>query len=294
MTTELVAASTSSAHKVFFIGPNKTGTRSWCELLSSLGLRTLHDAATWSAASRRKDLAFFEKHDAFCDGDVFDVGWLAAAFPQAKFVYNSRALLPWLVSRVFHAQDTTHAFLAGRVKSLALHNDDATVACWVIQRDARLQRARELLPPERLAVLDITAGGTKQLLAALRPLLPPAAAARAAAASALPHRGERASARPEESAQLAERRVREVLRRMKASPTAIEMSGAPWTEAMAEACPRLHGMGGVSAGGRKIATGRKNATAAAAAGAAGAAAAHERRQQTKGGRVEKGSAHKGR
>ena len=73
MTTELVAASTSSAHKVFFIGPNKTGTRSWCELLSSLGLRTLHDAATWSAASRRKDLAFFEKHDAFCDGDVFDV-----------------------------------------------------------------------------------------------------------------------------------------------------------------------------------------------------------------------------
>ena len=42
-------------------------------MLQNLGMRTLHDAASWSAASRRHDLSFFSKHDAFCDGDVFDV-----------------------------------------------------------------------------------------------------------------------------------------------------------------------------------------------------------------------------
>lgn len=263
------AASTSIEHKVFFIGPNKTGTRSWCDLLKSLGLRTLHDGASWSAASRRADLAFFERHDAYCDGDAFDVAWLASAFPRATFVYNTRALLPWLVSRVFHAQDATHSFLAGNVKSLALHNDDATVACWVIQRDTRLQRARELLPPERLAVLDITtATSSAQLLAQLRPLLPPQVANRVASAAgsgtSLPHRGERSSERSAQQVQLAEARVRAVLRRMHADPTATEMSGATWTQPMADGCPRLTGMGGVSLGVRA----RANATKTTKRGAA--------------------------
>ena len=268
MTAAVVAAAATSsdAHKVFFIGPNKTGTRSWCELLQNLGMQTLHDAASWSAASRRHDLVFFSKHDAFCDGDVFDVEWLAAAFPRATFVYNSRALLPWLLSRFFHAQDATHAFLAGHVKSLALHNDDATAACWVLQRDARLLRARQLLGSSRLAVLDITAPEPKRLLADLRPMLPPGARARVTGMSQqLPHRGERASDRSEQSSEYVERRLREVLRRMRASPSAVGLSGATWTQAMVDACPRLHGMGGVSVGQRGN---RKNATRLKAAKAA--------------------------
>ena len=40
-----------------------------------------------------------------------------------------------------------------------------------------------------------------------------------------------------------------VLRRMKANESATMASGARWTEAMADACPRLFGMGGVSRGG---------------------------------------------
>ena len=258
-------ATTSDAHKVFFIGPNKTGTRSWCELLQNLGMRTLHDAASWSAASRRHDLSFFSKHDAFCDGDVFDVEWLATAFPRATFIYNSRALLPWLMSRFFHAQDATHAFLTGRVSSLALHNDDATAACWVLQRDARLLRARELLSSTRLAVLDIASPSPERLLADLRPMLPPSARTRLAGLKQLPHRGERASDRPEQSSEHVERRLREVLRRMRASPGAVELSGASWTQAMVDACPRLHGMGGVSTGQRGN---RKNATRLKAAKAA--------------------------
>ena len=258
-------ATTSDAHKVFFIGPNKTGTRSWCELLQNLGMRTLHDAASWSAASRRHDLSFFSKHDAFCDGDVFDVEWLATAFPRATFIYNSRALLPWLMSRFFHAQDATHAFLSGRVSSLALHNDDATAACWVLQRDARLLRARELLSSTRLAVLDIASPSPERLLADLRPMLPPSARTRLAGLKQLPHRGERASDRSEQSSEHVERRLREVLRRMRASPGAVELSGASSTQAMVDACPRLHGMGGVSTGQRGN---RKNATRLKAAKAA--------------------------
>ena len=257
----------SDAHKVFFIGPNKTGTRSWCELLQNLGMRTLHDSATWSAASRRHDLAFFSKHDAFCDGDTFDVEWLAAAFPRATFVYNSKPLLPWLLSRFFHAQDATHSFLAGSVKSLALHNDDATAACWVLQRDARLLRARELLPPHRLAVLDITSPSQQQLLADLGPMLPPPARARVAEMNQqLPHRGERASGRSERSSEHEAARLREVLRRLRASASAVGLSGATWTQAMVDACPRLHGMGGVSTG---LQGNRKNATRLKAAESSG-------------------------
>lgn len=265
LTADVMAATTSDAHKVFFIGPNKTGTRSWCELLQNLGMRTLHDAASWSAASRRHDLSLFSNHDAFCDGDVFDVEWLAAAFPRATFIYNSRALLPWLMSRFFHAQDSTHAFLTGRVSSLALHNDDATAACWVLQRDARLLRARELLSSTRLAVLDIASPSPERLLADLRPMLPPSARMRLAGMKQLPHRGERASDRSDQSSEHVERRLREVLRRMRASPGAVELSGATSTQAMVDACPRLHGMGGVSTGQRGN---RKNATRLKAANAA--------------------------
>ena len=140
---------------------------------------------------------------------------------------------------------------------MALHNDDATAACWVLQRDARLLRARELLSSTRLAVLDIASPSPERLLADLRPMLPPSARTRLAGMKQLPHRGERASDRSEQSSEHVERRLREVLRRMRASPGAVELSGATSTQAMVDACPRLHGMGGVSTGQRGN---RKNAT----------------------------------
>ena len=139
-------------------------------MLHLLGLRVAHDAA-WGRATHTKDLSYFDRADAFCDGDDFDVDWLAKAFPAAKFVFNTRPLLPWLTSRVFHAEDSVHAFLGGAVKSLALHNDDATVACWVIQRDKRLAQARKLVP-ERLLVADVTVPSVSaaQFVGALAPL----------------------------------------------------------------------------------------------------------------------------
>jgi len=183
---------TSGRRLLFFIGPNKTGTRSWAELLcTAFGLRVMHDAGAWSRASRAHDRAFFVdgEHDAFTDGEHFDVAWLMSSFPRSTFVFNTRPLLPWLVSRHFHAQDSTHAFLAGHVKTLALHNDDATVACWVMQRDASLRAAEELLATSgRLAVLDITAAESDPaaFFGALHPLLPghPTAGPRS-----IPHRG---------------------------------------------------------------------------------------------------------
>ena len=187
-----VATAVSDRRLLFFIGPNKNGTRSWAELLRlAFGLRVMHDAGAWSRASRAHDQTFFadDENDAFTDGENFDVAWLMVNFPRAKFCFNTRPLLPWLVSRHFHAQDSTHAFLAGHVKSLALHNDDSTVACWVIQRDASLRRAEELLAKrERLAVLDITSADSEPaaFFAALAPMLPrqPTAGSRS-----IPHRG---------------------------------------------------------------------------------------------------------
>lgn len=71
----------------------------------------LHGAAEWSRKSVSHDLAYFADgpYDAYADGEGFDVRWLASAFLRASFIFNTRPLLPWLVSRFFHAQDSVHA-----------------------------------------------------------------------------------------------------------------------------------------------------------------------------------------
>mmetsp|Transcript_14161 Transcript_14161/g.38471 ORF Transcript_14161/g.38471 Transcript_14161/m.38471 type:complete len:290 (-) Transcript_14161:384-1253(-) len=239
----------SSRRLLFLIGPNKTGTRSWAQLLQeAFGLRVLHDAASWSRASRAHDQAFFSEGewDAFADGEAFDVEWLATTFPTATFLFNTRPLLPWLVSRHFHVQDSTHAFLAGHVKSLALHNDDATVACWVMQRDAALSRAQALLQGTgRLAVLDITAAeaSPKAFFSALEPILP---GRMRSEPHDIPHKGlGHAASLPPARYDAVEAQVVGVLKRMGANESATGLSGAHWTDMMLSACGRLYGMGGV-------------------------------------------------
>jgi hypothetical protein len=92
--------------KLFFIGPNKTGTTSIAELFRTLGYRSCHrhchrQDMTWADATRTRNASYFEDADVFVDvGDVADFIWLSKQYPTARFVYNTRPLTPWLISRV--------------------------------------------------------------------------------------------------------------------------------------------------------------------------------------------------
>jgi hypothetical protein len=99
----------TTSDKVFFIGPNKTGTSSISKLLRSLGYRPCHnicyrgaeDSVSWPTASRSKNWSYFEPFDVYSDnGNLADVVWLAKSFPTARFVLNVRPLKQWLLSRV--------------------------------------------------------------------------------------------------------------------------------------------------------------------------------------------------
>ena len=71
-------ASCQRVPKVFFIGPNKSGTTSWKELMEALGATVLHEVH-WAFASRHQDRAYFDRADAFLDGSRFNVEWLVRA-----------------------------------------------------------------------------------------------------------------------------------------------------------------------------------------------------------------------
>jgi hypothetical protein len=103
--------SKTTTDKIFFIGPNKTGTSSITALFRDLGYKACHHVCyrgpeakqpnSWWSASREKNLSYFQKHDVFADnGNLADVVWLAEQFPTARFVLNMRPLKSWLLSRM--------------------------------------------------------------------------------------------------------------------------------------------------------------------------------------------------
>ena len=149
-----------------------------------------------------------------------------------------------------------HAFLGGAVKTLALHNDDATVALGDPARQAAGAGA-QTRPGAAARRRRSGAVGERQQFVGAGAATAAARRRRRAARlangtlDALPHDGgdhDRRAAATQKTKRV-EERVRDVLRRMKANESATMASGARWTEAMADACPRLFGMGGVSRGG---------------------------------------------
>lgn len=85
--------------KIFFIGFNKTGTKSLAAFCGEqLGLRVMHGHkwTYWSHSGDRKKL---EEFDAFADGECANVEALDRFFPGSLFVWNTRPLESWLRSR---------------------------------------------------------------------------------------------------------------------------------------------------------------------------------------------------
>jgi len=88
--------------KIFFIGFNKTGTTTYCNITRQ-HFRCKHDYI-WTIKSRLlsdKDiLHYFRRFKCWCDGECCDFKRLDRLFPNSKFILNDRDIKKWLYSRV--------------------------------------------------------------------------------------------------------------------------------------------------------------------------------------------------
>ena len=108
--------SASFESRVFVIGPNKAGTTSLDEHFLSMGLKSCHDTcpdkhgdkrARWDRTSHEKNTSspLWHLYDAFSDhGDHADYKWLDNAFPGSRFILNTRAMQPWMLSSYDHGR----------------------------------------------------------------------------------------------------------------------------------------------------------------------------------------------
>lgn len=110
----------TSCNKLFFIGLNKTGTTSINSLFNKKSYRSTHNGYWWSFTLDRSsfhrankniinDISHFINHQIFTDGVEYILGnkeklpelnKLDNLFPNSKFVYTTRKLKLWLVSRL--------------------------------------------------------------------------------------------------------------------------------------------------------------------------------------------------
>ena len=102
--------------RVFAIGPNKAGTTTLDETFRSMGFHTCHHTcpdghgdrhARWDHISQKQNTSnpLWQLYNAFSDhGDHADYKWLDATFPGSRFVLNTRAMQPWLLSSYDHVR----------------------------------------------------------------------------------------------------------------------------------------------------------------------------------------------
>jgi hypothetical protein len=147
----------ASARKVFCIGFQKTGTTSLHEYFMKNNMRSTHDPSWWQW--RRKEQ--FSKCDCFTDGlEMYhvpyvypDLAFLDSTFPNARYVFQTRTLRSWLVSRWRHGNP---AYLNG-VDTNAFGPDACRV--WANNRNEWMARVLAYFDVagrrHKLLVLDI-------------------------------------------------------------------------------------------------------------------------------------------
>ena len=182
--------------RVFAIGPNKAGTTTLHETFRSMGFHACHHTcpdghgdrhARWDHASQRHNASspLWQLYNAFSDhGDHADYKWLDATFPGSRFVLNTRAMQPWLLSSYDHVSknrvrsgctpqgdgksctpqsgksmwvDNSDAWIAARVAKVAAHQN-AVLAYF----DANEERR------QRLVVVDVEGWNDTDVMLPLR------------------------------------------------------------------------------------------------------------------------------
>lgn len=162
---------TANRSKIFQIGFNKCGTRTIHHFFARNGLKSLHwEGGKIAKAMLHNRAASRSLIEGYEDFDVFtDMEWLTAtthieafkffpeiadAFPDARFILNTRDRENWIQSRLAH----DHRDFVGRWMALTgLTDPDALAAHWREEWDRHHRNVRDFFAdaPERLVVFDI-------------------------------------------------------------------------------------------------------------------------------------------
>jgi hypothetical protein len=135
--------------RVFNLGLNKTGTSSFHEAMTILGLRSLHYGGHEVAGLVRKAVAedrplltyLHPKYDAFSDITPLSTrfGRLDRQYPGSRFVLTVRPLEEWLDSRRRHVEHNQRASAAGAYRGRYVVVDEAK---WRAQWERHLEKVR--------------------------------------------------------------------------------------------------------------------------------------------------------
>ena len=180
--------------KVFFIGFNKCGTKTFHHFFAANGYRSAHYACKAHAfaaplpmarvmadniAASRPVLTGLTHYDAFSDMTFADMHRVIEAnlffrqfhaeCPDAYFVFNDRPVEKWLLSRAKHGNAHNGSFIARHASALML-SQEATIDHW---RQQYVRHKQDVLAyfsgHERFMVFDLEADGPEQMAAFLKP-----------------------------------------------------------------------------------------------------------------------------
>lgn len=154
--------------KVFCIGFNKTGTASLTQLFKGLGYRTIH-SGKW--VHQFKDKKYMSVYDFFSDGtpNHLDLEYLYETYPTSKFIYNTRNMRNWLISRFKHTE-----YNKSHTRSSWNKNDSDTLKRWIKIRgewEKHIEQFFESRDKSRLCTIDIEAMNVNKLNKTLSELL---------------------------------------------------------------------------------------------------------------------------
>lgn len=153
---------TADKRPIFFIGFYKTGTNYYSRVFEKLGFKVMHDSH-W----RKGNIRVIEQYDVFNDACLHDFMRMHAAYPEAKFVLNTRALRPWLISRLLWVDELYRGMsrlerrLANPVVRLLWGNDayydHNRVVAWIHERRDYHRKVIEFFKdkPGKLLVLHL-------------------------------------------------------------------------------------------------------------------------------------------
>ncbi|MGC6456466.1 MAG: sulfotransferase [Coraliomargaritaceae bacterium] len=153
----------SDSLKVFCVGSHKTGTSSIHHFFKRSGLTSKHGSSwvSWCNSSRAHLL---DQYQCFSDGKNPPIESLYERYPHAKFIYTSRDLRSWLISRHMHKRRNKRRLGFYFLILLGIKNrggqqyHDEVVKTWPEQYFAHEKRVMEFFKdkPERLLVIDLT------------------------------------------------------------------------------------------------------------------------------------------
>jgi hypothetical protein len=169
-------------HRIFQIGFNKCGTRSLFVFFKRNGLTGIHydngrlaSTIFRNLSEKRPPIEGYEQFNFLSDMEyvtpiasleafkLFDV--LAEAYPEARFILNTREREGWVKSRLKHAEG---AYKTKWMNGLKLADEDALADHWRADFDRHHARVRDYFAdqPDRLIEFDLDRDGADVLMRA--------------------------------------------------------------------------------------------------------------------------------